>query len=145
MPESVDIKGITYVLHTPIKAGYKGAVWKAVDDRGRDRAVKFAIYEDYVDRSFLSELYRAAKLENYPEFTRFIDAEHKKVNVGNYGELPFICFVEDWVDGLTLEEYLATEEHVSSSFLLAYVRGMCEALSALKANDLRHDDLHLGN
>src|SRR5689334_13193538 len=75
LPPELTIKGIQYVLKSPVAAGHKAAVWKAIDEYGRPRAVKFAIYEDYEDRSFLSELALAAKLETYDEFAKFIAAD----------------------------------------------------------------------
>jgi hypothetical protein len=57
-----------------------------------------------------------------------------------------VCFLEEWVDGVTLERFLAEQrEDVTASFLLGYVRGLCSALSALDAQDLCHDDLHARN
>jgi predicted heme/steroid binding protein len=146
LPEKLTIKGVEYILKAPVTAGFKGAVWKVLDEHDRLRAVKFAIYEDYVDRSYLGELAYAAKLENYPEFARFINADIIELDLHEHGKRKFVCFIEDWINGFTLEEYLEKHaDEISGSFLLHYVEGMCSALSALKAVNLRHDDLHAGN
>src|SRR6266851_6098043 len=71
MPSSVNIRGKDFYLQKPVKAGFKSAVWQATDEYGRLRALKFAIYDDYEDRSFLQELFLAAKLELYSQFARF--------------------------------------------------------------------------
>ena len=146
MPEKITIKGTEYILQSPVKAGFKGAVWKVADEYGRTRAAKFTIHEDYIDRSFLGELAYAAKLEEYPEFARFISADLMTLDLQELGTHKFVCFIEDWINGFTLEDYL--EDHVneiSGLFLLKYVEGMCSALNALKTVNLRHDDLHAGN
>jgi len=56
----------------------------------------------------------------------------------------FVCFVSQWIDGETLDDYIKKNE-ITSSFIVDYVRQICNALSILKARDFRHDDLHLGN
>lgn len=146
LPSQLSIKGSNYIPQKPIKAGFKGAVWNVSDEYGRSRAAKLAIYEDYEDRSFLQELSHAARLERYPQFAKFIAADLVDLDLPGLGSKRFVCFVEEWIDGLTLEDYLNEySENLTSSFLLAYVEDMCSALSALKAVNLRHDDLHIGN
>jgi serine/threonine protein kinase len=130
----------------PVTAGFKAAVWKVTDEHGRARAAKLAIYEDYEDRSFLEELSRAAKLEPFPQFAKFIDAGLTDLQFPELGKIRFVCFIEEWIDGLVLEEFLTQyRDVVDSNFLLAYVNQMCGALHALQAKNLRHDDLHSKN
>jgi energy-coupling factor transporter ATP-binding protein EcfA2 len=146
LPSELTIKGIRYALKTPVAAGHKAVVWKAVDEYGRPRAVKFAIYEDYVDRSFLSELALAAQLETYDEFAKFIAADILDLELPLLDKKKFVCFIESWISGFTLEDFLKNyEEQVSCSFLRSYVEKMCSALDALRTENLRHDDLHARN
>lgn len=144
LPTELRVKGMVYYPKRPVKAGFKGAVWKVTDEYGRPRAAKLAIYEDYEDRSFLQELSRAADLDNYSEFfADFIGAEPIEIELQGCGSCRFVCFIEKWIDGLTLAEFLIKyRENVTSSFLNSYVDGMCSALSALQTVNLRHDDLH---
>ena len=143
---SIDVNGKSYVPEEPINAGYKGVIWRVRDEFGRLRALKLCTYDDYQDHSYLQEMSRASKLEPYHKFAFFVDAGLTKLNLGSLGEQTFVCFVEEWVNGLTLKSFIHERaDLVTASFLLAYVRGMCEALNALNAVGLRHDDLHEGN
>jgi hypothetical protein len=72
LPSELTVAGQVYHPQAPIDGGFKGVVWKVTDEHARDRAAKLAIYEDYEDRSFLQELFLAAKLEPYRQFARFI-------------------------------------------------------------------------
>ena len=146
MPAAIVVGGETYTPQTPVASGYKSAVWKVIDKFGRHRALKLAIFEDYQNRSFLEEVQRAAPFEQYEQFARLIDAGLVKLDVPECSGRTFVGFVEEWVDGFTLEAFLTNpESDVSSSFLVSYVAALTSALSALRANQLRHDDLHAGN
>jgi len=146
LPASVGVNGKTYTPEEPVAAGFKGAVWRARDEFGRLRALKLCMYDDYRDRSYLQEVSRASALEPYREFARFVDAGLVQLSLGSLPTQTFVCLVEEWVDGLTLERF-ANEQRdlVTTSFLLAYVRGICGALSVLQKVELKHDDLHAGN
>jgi hypothetical protein len=146
LPASITINGKTYAPEAPIAAGYKGAVWRIRDEFGRRRAVKLCTYDDYQDRSYLQEFARASALEPYREFASPIDAGLVELTLGSLPAQKFVCFVEEWLDGLTLEAFCEKQRDlVTASFLLAYVKGVSGALSALRTVGLRHDDLHSGN
>lgn len=146
LPSEIHVKGERYVPKRPVAAGHKGAVWEVTDEYSRPRAVKLAIYKDYEDRSFLQELSRAALLDPYPSFAKFVAADIVDIELHSLGQTRFVCFVEEWIDGFPLAEFCAKcKEDVTCSFLLGYVDGLCEALSALDAVKLQHDDLHSGN
>ena len=145
MPRTIEVHGSTYTLHKPIAAGYKGVVWEVTDDFARRRAAKIAIAEDYQNRSFLQELALTAKLEPYSQFAKFDVAGVIKISIGGEDQT-FVCFIEEWIDGYTLKDFLLKEHSsVTSSFLIEYVKEMCTALSAFRVQNLRHDDLHSGN
>ena len=124
--------------------GFKGVVWRGLDDYGGDVAIKFTIYEDYRERSYLEEAELARRLKGRGPFADFIDADVVEIELPRGKITKFICFIEDWVDGWTLSDYLG-EESVSSHFFLNYVVGMCQALNILYALRLRHDDLRQAN
>ena len=146
MPAAIHVGGEQYTPQTPVASGYKSAVWKVIDKFGRNRALKLAIFEDYQDRSFLEEVQRAAPLEQYEQFARLIDANLVTVDLPGLSERPFVGFVEEWIDGVTLKAFLTNpDSDVSSSFFISYVASLTSALSALRANHLRHDDLHAAN
>ena len=146
LPQELVVGGRIYRPQEPVAGGFKGVVWKVIDEHGRLRAAKLAMYEDYKDRSFLQELFLAAKLEPYPQFARFVDAGIVELELGIEGKRRFVCFIEEWVDGLTLEGFLAEQRrYIDSAFVLAYVKATCAALLALETTGLRHDDLHMGN
>ena len=146
LPEEVRVNGKTYVPVAPVDAGYKGAVWLVRDEFGRKRALKLCIHEDYQDRSYLQELARGSRLETYQEFAKFVDAGLTELSIGTFEKQTFVCFVEEWIDGLTLSNFVKEEaDQVTASFILAYVTGISNALSALREVGLRHDDLHEGN
>jgi hypothetical protein len=146
LPHSITVNGKSYTPESPVAAGFKGAVWRVRDEFGRLRALKLCIHDDYRDRSYMQELSRAAALEPYREFAHFVDAGLAKVSLGALPEQTFVCFVEEWISGLTLQDFVKEQRDlVTASFLLAYVRGVCGALSALQGLGLRHDDFHAGN
>ena len=121
-------------------------MWRVRDEFARFRALKLCIYADYEDRSYLEELTRASLLEQYKEFAEFVDAGLVELELGTLPKQTFVCFVERWIDGLTLDRFLNDKSDlVTTSFLLAYVKGICGALSALQKLNLRHDDLHERN
>ena len=146
MPTEIVVGQEKYTPNIPVAAGYKGVVWRVTDKFGRPRALKLAILEDYRDRSYLAEVQRAAQLERYEEFARLMDAGTVTLNVPGHRARTFIGFIEEWIDGFTLKEFLErSDSDVSSSFLVSYVSALTSALSALQANGFRHDDLHTGN
>jgi len=143
IPREIELKGTKYYPQEFISSGYKAVVWKGVDEYGHQVAIKFTIYEDYINRSYLEEVTRAAKLKSYPQFASFYDAGLIEIPFDE-GKKKFVCFIEEWVDGLTLEKFIQ-EKEITPSFIKSYVAQMCEVLNILKSLNLRHDDLHLKN
>lgn len=142
MPSDVTVNGKKYTLDAPIGGGFKSVVWRGTDEYGRQRALKFALLEDYANRGLTEEMFRASPLEQYSEFARLHDAG--LANLEDAGI--YACFVEEWIDGMSLADYLATyQDDIADSFLIAYVNSMCGALQALRSLSLRHDDLHERN
>lgn len=140
----VEIQGQKYYPEEVAGSGYRGVVWKGRDDLGSQVAIKFAISEDYEERSFLQEVTLANKLRGYPRFAQFIGAGLIEIPFPS-GSKKFVCFVEEWIDGSTLKDHLQNAQSISSTFLVEFVKMMCEALNNLSFNGLCHDDLHSGN
>ena len=146
LPTSIVVKSRAYTLEVLSGSGFKGVVWKVRDEHSRSRALKLCVYDDYTERSYLEEASRAAFLDPYSVFAHFEDADVVDIP-GPDGEAQrFVAFVEEWVDGYTLREFLDHEGHsVSTALFLAYVRSMSDGLSALRTLGLAHDDLHTDN
>lgn len=143
--DGIIIDSQQYFPKEHVKSGTKGVVWKGRDEHNHPVAIKFTIYEDYEDRSFLEEASRASKLKDYPaSFARFEKVGLVELRLPEGDSQVFVCFVEEWIDGLTLESFLQHTE-ISGTFLRDYARGMSEALNILKTLNLRHGDLHQGN
>ena len=126
--------------------GFKSVVWKGVDEYGDPPlAIKFVTYEDYIDRPYLKEATMYAALRNYPEsFAYFHDAGIIELPLHNGEKNKLICFIEEFIVGKTLEQYIQSSE-ITPSFIINYIRKICIALNILKELKYRHDDLHLGN
>jgi len=122
-------------------------VWKVKNENTRLRAVKFAMYDDYLDRSFKSEVERAAELEDFPElFPKLEDAGIESIPIAEDDPFKCVYFIEEWVDGDTLDHFIENSaEEINPAFFLQYVKGITQALAALEAHGLAHDDLHTGN
>jgi serine/threonine protein kinase/predicted SnoaL-like aldol condensation-catalyzing enzyme len=145
IPTEIELRGRKYYPKEFISSsGYKSVVWKGVDEYSQPVAIKFATYEDYIERSFLEEAGRAAKLRGYSQFAYFYDADIIEISFPDGKKRKFVCFVEEWIDGLTLKEFIQKKE-ITPSFIVNYVREMGEALNILKTLNFRHDDLHFGN
>lgn len=146
LPEVLQVKQRNYVIQKGVTGGFKAAVWQVKDEFGRLRAAKLATPLDYQDRSYLQETAYAARLVAYPCFAQFADAGLTDITLSDGTTNRFVCFIEEWIDGMTLKTFLAErQEQVTISFLLGFVRTMCEALSALQAHGLCHDDLDQDN
>ncbi len=146
LPEKIELGGRQYIPEAAIGAGFKAVVWKVRDEYARPRAVKLATYGDYLDRSWSGELAHAAPLDRYPVFARIIDAGRATVPLGDGSSFDAVFFVEDWIEGISLRDFLRTRpEDVDAAFLLHYADNMTRALEALDHHELAHDDLHPGN
>jgi hypothetical protein len=126
-------------------AGKKSIVWKGADDLGNNVAIKLATYSDYTHKSYLQELHRAAILKKYTDFfAQYFDGGLIEVHDPGNGKLKCICFIEEWIDGQTLDNYIK-HDPVTPRFIVKYVEKMSKSLNILNVKELRHDDLHVGN
>jgi hypothetical protein len=144
IPEEIDIRRRKFYPKEYKADGFKGVVWKGLDEYEGEVALKFTVYEDYMERSFLDEAKMARKLKGQGSFADFIDVGLAEIELPEKGKTKFVCFIEEWIDGQTLSEYLGKNE-INASFLVSYVGGMCNAIKVLNDLHLQHDDLRPAN
>ncbi len=143
--EGIDVNGQRYFPKKHVKSGTKGVVWEGRDKYNHPVAIKFTITDDYKYRSPLEEANRAVKLRDYPDFfARFETVGMVELKLLNNSTRTFVCFVEEWIDGSTVEDYLE-QYQVGAFFLKEYAMRMCSALNVLATLKFRHADLHMGN
>ena len=144
MQREICLRGRKYYPQKFISSkGHKSVVWKGIDEYTMPVAIKFAVYDDYINRSYLEEASRAAKLRGYQQFASFSDAGIIELEI-DASKIKLVCFCEEWIEGKTLEDYIQKNE-ITPSFIVNYVKEMGQALNILKELNFRHDDLHSGN
>jgi serine/threonine protein kinase len=143
IPKSMDFNGTKYYRCNEVSSGKKGVVWHFQDRLGKNYAIKIVSGEEYQERSYEEEAkLRIEFCDEYPEFfSTFYDVGVIKIK--GFSQ-PFVFFIEKWIEGLTLKEFLKNRS-VDTAFLRAYIRSMGEALNALHLYNLCHNDLHPGN
>ena len=146
LPTEITLGGRQYTPEAAVGAGFKAVVWKVLDEYARPRALKLATYQDYLERSWSGELTHAAPLDRYPVFARIVDAGRAIIPLEDGSTFDAVFFVEDWVEGVALREFLRERaKEIDAAFLLHYADNMTRALEALDFHKLAHDDLHDGN
>lgn len=130
-----EFEPVRYVDH-----GFKGVVWEVTDRYGAPYAAKITTADDFVGRSIHNEVAMRRALPP-PVFVRCAAAGRWKApGLGRQ----FVVTVEEWVeDGRTLHDLL--QDHavrITGSLIRAFVHQMCDALDAMEAAGLVHDDLH---
>ncbi|MGA2616291.1 MAG: protein kinase [Thermoguttaceae bacterium] len=138
-----------YEVQGVLGNGYKGVTY-AVRRRqgpGTGYALKLTVAEEYEGRTYLPEVGRMVELarrdrDHFPQ----IHACGRFTHVCGADQQDLIYFVEDYINGATLETFLSrSPEKVDAHFLYLYLTEMLQALAVLEACDLMHDDLHAGN
>ena len=129
------------------RCGHKGFVLKVQDPSTTIvYAAKLAVPGDYEERRPEDEVVRSSKLRSAGAL--FICAHH----VG-YCRPPegmpgasndFVCFIAPWVDGESLEDWLA-KNPITPAFACSVAMDVLRAITYLKRVGLKHDDLHSGN
>ncbi len=77
-------------------------MWWGKDEYGGDVAIKFTVFADYLERSYLEEAKRARNLATSEYFAHFLDAGVVELPWTDCGKHKFIVFVERWINGTTL-------------------------------------------
>lgn len=140
-----DISGFEIIDY--LGEGYKGVTFKVRRKEGTRTpyALKLTIAEEYRDKSPIPEIDIMVDLA-------LNDRDHfPQVHECNTWKDPitgeeFIYFVEDFIPGETLKNYLENNrDSLTSVFLDEFLREMLSALTVMQNFDLMHDDLHSGN
>ncbi len=147
LPEEIALDGHKYWPESPAGYGFKSVVWKVNNEDGRPRAAKFALYEDFLARSSDEERVYASRLEDDQQwFARIESSGTTILDVGENEGLRCVFFVQEWVPGDSLADFLVKyRADVNARFLLWYATEIVRPLAALAAAGLAHDDLHAGN
>ncbi|HSP59677.1 MAG TPA: serine/threonine-protein kinase [Ornithinimicrobium sp.] len=128
-----------YELLERIGEGGMGVVWRAVDDRGRDVAVKVLrahIAHDEQARARLRREVHTLARVHHPRVAEVIDADVD-------GPAPYV--VTEHVAGRPLDEVVEQEGPLQGEALLRLGRGLGEALNAIHRAGIVHRDLKPGN
>ncbi len=143
----VEVRGVKYIIHELLgKPGQTGVTRKCTDEYGYLYALKFTTYHLYTKgRSYLEEIAKARRLSNCPNIARLEAWDEKPMRLPGSGkEETLVLLITEYVEGKCLEDYLATTV-IDTSFLRAFVIGMCVALHAMRHHGLYHNDLHARN
>ena len=144
LPKEIEIRGRKYYPKEPKGEGFKGVVWRGKDEYGGEVAIKFTVFADYMEKSYLEETTPARVLGSSDYFARFIDAGVAEIALPGETNSKFIIFIEQWINGATLASFVK-EHFITPQFFLCYVRWMCGALGVLAEKQYRHDDLRPEN
>jgi len=144
IPPQIEIRSRNYYPNKYGGKGCKGVVWKGKDNWNQDVAIKVTVYDDYIEKSYLTEAQHAAQVTKKGPFARFLDAGVISMPNQHGKDTKFICFVTDWVNGQTIEDYLKRDD-ITAVFMLQYIRILCEGLQILYEEGYQHDDLNFGN
>ncbi|MGD8202008.1 protein kinase domain-containing protein [Ornithinimicrobium sp. W1679] len=128
-----------YELLERIGEGGMGVVWRAVDDRGRQVAVKVLrehIAHDEQARARLRREVHSLARVHHPRVAAVVDADVD-------GPAPYI--VTEHVAGRPLDEVVQQEGPLNREELLRLGRGLGEALDAIHRAGIVHRDLKPGN
>lgn len=128
-----------YELLERIGEGGMGVVWRAVDDRGRQLAVKVLrehIAHDEQARARLRREVHTLARVHHPRVAAVVDADVD-------GPAPFV--VTEYVAGRPLDEVVERSGPLRGEDLLRLGRGLGEALEAIHRAGIVHRDLKPGN
>lgn len=148
LPPEIKLGGQRYWPERPAGSGHKSVVWQVRNEDGRNRALKFATYDDFLSRSAEEEKAYAARLEADQVWFARIESSGKTELDASIAGMKFECiyFVQEWVDGKPLDEFFSdNRDDVTAGFLLWYGTTIMRPLAALASAALVHDDLHAGN
>ena len=133
-----------YEIKRRIGRGSMGVVYEAYDPFvQRTVAIKIAHYQDNIPETtkqrlreaFFSEVYSAGKMQ-HPSVVSVYDA-------GQEGDMNYI--VMEFVDGVTLQEYISGEKTLSFSQIIDIIYQCAKGLDYVHRQGVIHRDLKPGN
>ena len=142
IPDAVVVMGKEYRFEgdQAIDSGLHSVVWKAKGPYGQDRAIKIRSHRS---NGNLLETVKASELEACSQFARFVDADTIDLDLGLNGVVKVDVFVEEWIPGITLEQFVReSPSAVTPTLILGFVHDICTAINALREKGLFHGDLH---
>lgn len=155
-PEKIQIQNKEYTICDRNNKGFvdlKGRIGKKgfvlrVEAEFNKYALKINIPEAYRNRDPITELSLISKLNGNRSFVNIISQD--KVHIESlylfFQNKKCYCFVMEWVEGHTLKNIIL---HKPETFfpdkVKEYLQQIIDAVLALKNNNLKHDDLHIGN
>ena len=141
---SVEYAGETrrYRLIERVGDGKTAVAWLASDSQNRNWVLKFALREEYNSHSLESEIARVNKLQT--DLVAKIDFFGvPKDDSGNLVLDEFYAIAVEWIDGVTLQDYLAAPDlALTVDAVCQMTRDLCEVLKCLADCNLSHSDLH---
>jgi serine/threonine protein kinase len=136
----------SYKLTKYIARGFYGLTYKAEDIySGKEFAIKLISKKayEYYDKDFASEAELHGKLNDIISIVRYIGAGEHKINI-NLIELEFYYIISEWVNGLSLKNYLETSI-ITIDDILTASKDLFLGLQIIETNNLWHNDLHAEN
>ncbi|WP_238705441.1 serine/threonine-protein kinase [Serinicoccus profundi] len=128
-----------WALQERLGEGGMGVVWRAVDDGGREVAVKVLrshiAHDDGARERLRREVHTLARV-HHPQVAAVIDADVD-------GPAPYI--VTDYVPGRPLDVVIEEQGPLGREALLRLARGLAGALQAIHGLGIVHRDLKPGN
>lgn len=131
-----------YTLQQCVGEGKTGVTWRATDQFNQSWAVKFVVRADYKKHSIEGEVARVNQLLT-KHLAKIVFYGEPKFEKDGISESEFYGVVVEWVEGVSLNEYLETSAHaISVPAFLRFARTLCEVVRDLEHNGLTHNDLH---
>lgn len=125
-----------------IARGFYGLTYKAVDNFGKEFAIKLISKESYkkFNKDFQSEAEMYARLPESQSIANYIRAGESTISFQG-SSVDFYYIVSEWVKGYPLKEFLSKDK-ISSEDLITASRDLLTSLQELYDNNLWHNDLH---
>jgi serine/threonine protein kinase len=133
------------------RRGRKGFVLKVQDIHSGDLyAAKLCIPEDYESTTPLTELEFARELRGLGELIllpKLLGSVSRFEGEPRHGDSTrWVCFVSEWLDGVTLQEMIEdSPNEITPGLVAAVAKDLLTAVLVMEDKGYKHDDLNLGN
>ncbi len=133
------------------RRGKKGFVLRVQDqESGEQYAAKLCIPEDYEKSSPLTELdFRLAlkDIESFVLLPKLAGSVERFIGEPRHGDgTSWICFLSDWLEGVTLRDLIEqSPEAITPALAVQVAKDLITAVLVMESKHYKHDDLNLGN